>query len=359
MVCSSARCSVVEGRHGLLVTVDRGAVGLQLGQGPGHGQAGFQHGRVAGVAVEQFLPGHQGLAWLFQRRSGPAEAQQRLLGVGPFQPHPFQRRAGLLGAAGLQCIEAQRQVGLVAQRAAFFGRCGLHLHRAQAVQPAPAGLGVVALQQRHAEVETRVRRALGLVGQALQQPRGAGGVAQGQAQPGGEQLALFFQVFGQRGLHLRQRGIGRRRQATLPADLGQEEPGPVAQRGGGATLGQAGEDGLGLAVQAVGQQQAAARGLGFVAMRAQALQLLRGHQRGHGREVLALVDVEQRVAPVRGRHLAGRGRGAAKRDDGKPMFHCQTLTSNSGCSLACTSRMRSSMYLASVAFSNFSVAPRL
>ena len=62
-----------------------------------------------------------------------------------------------------------------------------------------------------------------------------------------------------------------------------------------------------------------------------------------------------------GRHRAERQmpQRGVQRSRSAQTHHCQTLTSNSGCSLACTSRMRSSMYLASVAFSNLSVAPRL
>ena len=184
-------------------------------------------------------------------------------------------------------------------------------------------------------------------------------LAAGDQQLRGQQLALLLQVAGQVGTDARQRAFGVGGQATLPADLGQEVPGAVAHRGRRALFGQAGEDVFGVAVQAVGQQQAAAQGLGLVAVRRQAVEVLRHHQRGDGLEVLGLVEVEQRVAPMRRADLAGAGeRGGHEGSEADQGFHCQTLTSNSGCSLACLSWMRSSMYLASVDFSNLTVAPR-
>ena len=119
-----------------------------------------------------------------------------------------------------------------------------------------------------------------------------------------------------------------------------------------------------------------------VGVRRDALEMLRHHQAGDGAEVLLLVEVEQRVAVVRGlddRASAPRrasaaaaahssstappGAAGADREthDASHVHgtYCQTLTSNSGCSLPVESLICSSMYFGSVPLSIFSVAPRL
>ena len=95
-----------------------------------------------------------------------------------------------------------------------------------------------------------------------------------------------------------------------------------------------------------------------------AVEVLRGQEAGDGREVAVLEELEQRVAVVRiddharlgrlgGVHRQRRGH-ADQRGAGAPRYradqslnahhyYCQTLTSNSGCSLPVESLMRSSM----------------
>ena len=92
-----------------------------------------------------------------------------------------------------------------------------------------------------------------------------------------QQAAFFGQGRRQPAFDARQRGFGIGVEAALVADLGQIEPGPVAHRRRGAFFDQGGEDLAGFAVHAVGEQQAAAQHFGFVAVRRQAVEVLRGH----------------------------------------------------------------------------------
>jgi hypothetical protein len=141
-------------------------------------------------------------------------------------------------------------------------------------------------------------------------------------------------------------------QFALVADARQEEPGAVAHGRRGLAINELRKDLGRLLVQAVGQQHAAAQHLGFVVMRRHAAEVLRDHQARDRAEVAVLVEVEERVAVVRCLHGFGRRRGLGSRqtrEQGqKPegtagSGHCQVLTSNSGCSLASESLMRSSM----------------
>ena len=380
---------------GALVELERLAQGAHLGMGEGQGDAGLEHGGVAGIAARQFSPGHQSQTRLLLCRRGPAETEQGLVGVQAVQTHALEQAARILGPLVLQRGHTQSEVGAVAQAALFFvgGRCAADL-----VEYGGAPGACAALDQGHAEIEAREGAGdLGLRGHRSQHRGGAGEVATGHQQLGLQQTALFDQSRWKSALDARQCRLGLAVEAALVANLGQVEPGPVAHRRRRAFLDQRGEDLTGLVVHAVRQQQAAAQHFGFVAMRRQAVEMLRSHQPGDGAEVLVLEKVEQGVAVVqgldllrldRGRHALGerhidgcvdlggrvdrhsqRQRAGDQQRDGRSkraprirlcrsagaapskgsgaaaagvVHYCQTLTSNSGCSLPVESLMRSS-----------------
>ena len=374
------RAFAVVGGDRLVVALQRLTQRAQFGIGIRQRDAAFQHRRVAVVALRQLRPRHQRLGRLLERRGGPAEAEQCLVGVQAFQPHALQVAARRLGTLVLQGGEAERHVGLVAQGTELL----VGLRRAtDLVEQRAAARGVAAAHQRHAEVEARVLAGAGALGHAIQHGGGAGVVAACHQQVGLQQAAVVFQLRRQVVLDAVDGLLGLGEEATLVADLGQVVPGAIAHLRRRALLDQLREDLAGLAVQSVGQQQPAAEHLGLVGVRRHAVEMLRGHQRGDRREVVILEEMEQRVAVVRVLHHAlrrqrlGRQRAAGRQQrrerggsDDPPRracqegprthaAHCQTLTSNSGCSLPVESLMRSSMYFGSVPFSNFTVAPRL
>ena len=275
--------------------------------GEGQGNAGFEHGRVAGVAAGQFGPGHQRHAGLFLCRRGPAETEQGLVGVQAVQAHALEQAAGILGTLVLQRGHAQGQVGAVAQAALFFvvGR-----RAADLVEQGHAAGAVAALDQGHAEVEAGKRAgALGLRRHRPQHGRGASEVATCHQKLGLQQAALFDKRQRQLAFDARQGGLGLAVEAALVANLRQVEPGPVAHRRCCALFDQRGKDLPGFAVHAVGEQQAAAEYLGFIAVRREAVEVLRCHQPGDGAEMLVLEEVEQGVAIVQGLDLLRLDRG--------------------------------------------------
>ena len=193
-------------------------------------------------------------------------------------------------------------------------------------------------------------------------------------------------------LDSRDRLFGLGQEAALIADLREVEPRAVAHRGRCAALDQLRKDLAGFAMQAVRQQHPAAQHLGLVGMLRDAAEMLRHHQAGHRAEVVLLIELEQRVAVVRGLHRTGKcirccesrdrnnatkhatkrtprirlgrsagvapSRGSAEGASGVGHFHCHTFTSNSGCNFPVESLMRSSMYFGSVPLSILIVAPR-
>ena len=368
-----------------VVAVQRLAVRAELDVGVGHGDPRFERRRVADVALGQLEPGHEGELLVLQRIGGPAEAEQRLVRLQALQAHPLEVAARQPRVAFGQRGEAERDVGAVAQAAELLV---LGRHAADVVEDrhaaGDAARRAAQLEQGDAEVVAGIARAGGLQRHAVQHVGRFVEVAVRHQQVGLEQDPLFLQGLGQLVLDLRQCVLGFGQVAALVADLGEEEPGPVAHLGRGAVE-QPGEDLARFLGQAVGEQHAAAQDLRFLVVVRDAAELLRGHQRRHRREEVVLEEVEQGVAVVRILDLVVRlrrvvGRGSAdaderqRRGEGDPRqrvakerriahrsapAYCQSLTSNSGCSLPIESLMRSSMYLASVPFSNLTVAPRL
>ncbi len=107
---------------------------------------------------------------------------------------------------------------------------------------------------------------------------------------------------------MRERLFGLGQHAALVADLREIEPGAIAHLRARALLDQLREDRAGFAMQAVGEQHAAAQDLGLVAVLGDALEMLRDHQRGDRGEMMVLEEVEQRIAVVRRLDLVRGGR---------------------------------------------------
>ena len=290
----------VEGRDRAVVAFERLAVSAQFGIGVGHGDTRFEHGRIAGITLGQFGPRHECALRVFHRGCGPAEAEQRLVGLQAEQAHTLERAPGVFGVIGLQRRETERHVGLVAQAAVLLvgGGCAAEL-----VEQLAALFHLAALDQRHAEVVARISADTAFAAAHAAEHRDRGGVVTARHQQVGlEQTALFFEIGRQVVFDLADRLLGLGQEAALIPNLGQVVPGAVAHRGRGAFFDQLGEDLAGFAVQPVRQQQAATQHLGFVGVARNTVEVLRHHQTRHRREVTPLIELEQAVAVVRVLH---------------------------------------------------------
>ena len=173
-----------------------------------HGDARFEHRRIAGVAAGQFAPRDQRQARLFARRRGPAESEQGLVGVQAVEAHALEQAAGVVGAFVLQRGDAEREVGAVAQAALLFvaGR-----RAADFVEQGGAAGHVAALDQGHTEVEARERTGLlGVAGHRAEHAGGAGEVTARHQQLRLQQVTLFEQGRGQPAFDAGQRRLGLR-----------------------------------------------------------------------------------------------------------------------------------------------------
>ncbi|EGV49828.1 hypothetical protein Rifp1Sym_fs00010 [endosymbiont of Riftia pachyptila (vent Ph05)] len=93
---------------------------MQLLQRLGDQQQRLLHRRVRRSACCQRLPGTQRLFKLLLAEGGPAQRQQRPVGVDTLQSHPLQRRLGGGVLPRLEQQQTEQQVGAVAQGTVLF-----------------------------------------------------------------------------------------------------------------------------------------------------------------------------------------------------------------------------------------------
>ena len=294
----------------------------------------------------------------------------------------LKRRDGRLAGALLQVREAEREVGSIAQRSLLVG---LRRHRPDGLEQSPSILGGAGTDHRDAEIEPRVWRPV-VVARLLQRAHGLAEATLRHQHVRGKQSALRLERARQRRANALEAAPCLGVVAALVADASQVEVRAVADRLRYRSGQQPVEDPRGLGVQSQRKVEAARKQLGFRRVMLDPVQVAR-HLEAHQRvEIIVLEKVEQHVAVIEVANLAGgrqvprcilRMTGAhatgehAGDTDQRPATVTRSAhgsasrgpyshwrTTNSGCSAACRSLMRSSRYLAPTALSNLSVVPR-
>ena len=285
----------IEGLDRALVVLGGLRVGVQLAERVRHGEVGLLHGRVQHVAPAQLHPRRERSLVVPEGRIRPADAQQRLVRVRTVQAHARERRSRARRLVGLQVRKAEREIGAVPERR-LLRSCGEH-----GPDSAKERVGIVepsVTHQRHAQVEARVGGPDQRATPARQQADGLIVTSLVHQHVAEQQFLLRLQLRGHAPVHLAQCRIRALEIAARVPHLRQVEPGAIAHSGGHIVGQQPLEALARFVVHPERQVQPALEQLRFLRMVRHAAPVLVSEQSREGREVIVLIEVEQRVAVV-------------------------------------------------------------
>ena len=295
----------VEGGDRRFVELGGLCVRVELAVGVGYGEIRFLHRGVEEIAVVQFGPGRECLAVLAQRGVCPSHPQQCTGRIRTGEAHPVERDTRRGGIFGLQPGIAERQIRLVAQCEHFAAG---HRHRTDRGQHRRGLLHTILAHQRDTEVEAGeghpVRRTLPM----RQQRRRLVEAVLAHEHVDQQVLALRLERRRQLTADMAERQFAAIVIAARVPDLGEIEPGTIAQRGGNLVRQERFEAPACLVVHAERQVHATGQERRVLLVMRHAVPVFVGLETRQCLELIAGVETEQHVTVMQVLHADGAQR---------------------------------------------------